>query len=516
MAATVALPRPIIVSSSTPTALRLWPEWLTLFLYASLVAFAIPFHEPWADEAQAWQLAGHTSFLHLFTTNLRYEGHPALWYLLLKSLQHCGVTYVGMHWFSGLIATISAALLIFRAPFPRIARLTLPFTFFLAYQYSVVARSYVLIPLLLFLAAMAWKQSNALKPALWLGLLANVELHATTVSVGLALIYYLQTRNCRHEVKHRTAAIVLFLMLLVVATLTVLPQPKDLLVSLPMDGVSTTAKPLVIVIRCIVYLSLGLVAFPWQIGVVCLAALLWALRGAVPWYYLVPLAFLAAFSAYYFIFWHLGIMTVSCIVLAWIAWPIRAKTKWARTIALSATALIAGIQIAYTADAVICDHYSPYSGDLAAAEYLSPFVRRGTPIAVTYVKEAKAGSFFEVGLRPYIPSPIFINEPDPFWKFSTAEHSRIAFEASLKQHPPIVLVEYSDVRSRPFDLEREKYSRAVSHLQGEGYVLTHVFCGVRPEAFRKRKSPCHLIFELPSGAAQSNFPEPDIPKRSAR
>jgi hypothetical protein len=34
-----------------------WPEWCALSVYAALVAMAIPYHEPWADEAQAWQLA---------------------------------------------------------------------------------------------------------------------------------------------------------------------------------------------------------------------------------------------------------------------------------------------------------------------------------------------------------------------------------------------------------------------------------------------------------------------------
>ncbi len=34
-----------------------WPEYLTLTAYTALVAFTIPHYEPWADEAQAWQLA---------------------------------------------------------------------------------------------------------------------------------------------------------------------------------------------------------------------------------------------------------------------------------------------------------------------------------------------------------------------------------------------------------------------------------------------------------------------------
>lgn len=35
----------------------LWPEIAALCVYAGILAAAIPYHEPWADEAQAWQLA---------------------------------------------------------------------------------------------------------------------------------------------------------------------------------------------------------------------------------------------------------------------------------------------------------------------------------------------------------------------------------------------------------------------------------------------------------------------------
>ena len=34
-----------------------WPEWATIAVFAAVVAFAIPYHEPWADEAQPWLFA---------------------------------------------------------------------------------------------------------------------------------------------------------------------------------------------------------------------------------------------------------------------------------------------------------------------------------------------------------------------------------------------------------------------------------------------------------------------------
>ena len=49
------------------------------------------------------------------------------------------------------------ALLIFKAPFPRIIRWPLAFTYFMVYQYAVIARSYTLLPLLAFASAILFK-----------------------------------------------------------------------------------------------------------------------------------------------------------------------------------------------------------------------------------------------------------------------------------------------------------------------------------------------------------------------
>src|ERR1700692_545385 len=87
-----------------------WPEWATVVLYAGVVAFAIPYHEPWADEAQAWQLARSLPLVALFQKYIRYEGSPGLWHLLLWILSRAHVSYTGMHWISGGIAVAGIAI----------------------------------------------------------------------------------------------------------------------------------------------------------------------------------------------------------------------------------------------------------------------------------------------------------------------------------------------------------------------------------------------------------------------
>ena len=55
---------------------------LPLFLYLAVNAVLILNHESWRDEAQAWQIARQSGLKELFE-QLKYEGHPCLWYLVL-------------------------------------------------------------------------------------------------------------------------------------------------------------------------------------------------------------------------------------------------------------------------------------------------------------------------------------------------------------------------------------------------------------------------------------------------
>ena len=60
---------------------------------AALVALQITLiltHVAWRDELQAVMLAEHSPSLAALFANLHYEGHPALWYLLLRALSPLG------------------------------------------------------------------------------------------------------------------------------------------------------------------------------------------------------------------------------------------------------------------------------------------------------------------------------------------------------------------------------------------------------------------------------------------
>ena len=110
------------------------------------------FHEPWFDEAQAWQIARGPSLMNILFTIPHYEGHPPLWYLILAIPSRIGVPFeLGLKTIGFIISTVSVGLLLFRSQLPRIARLLLPFSFFIFYQYGIIVRPYGLMLILLLL-----------------------------------------------------------------------------------------------------------------------------------------------------------------------------------------------------------------------------------------------------------------------------------------------------------------------------------------------------------------------------
>src|SRR5207302_6633519 len=125
-------------------------EAAVLTLYCAVLAVVLPAHEPWSDEAQAWLLARDNSTWELIRHRLHYEGAPALWHLLIKAFQHAHGTFSGFGWFGAAFSIVGVYVFLRWSPFPAIIRALLPFTYFIQYQYAVIARSYVLFPLLVF------------------------------------------------------------------------------------------------------------------------------------------------------------------------------------------------------------------------------------------------------------------------------------------------------------------------------------------------------------------------------
>ncbi len=168
--------------------------WLTLLWvgYAAFTFCGVWHHEPWRDELQAWLIARELDIPGIFY-QMRYEGHFALWSLLLKIFTSLGADLVWMGVLSWALMLLAAWLLLFRSPFSGWVKALLLLSFPTLYYFPVVARCYALIPPLLFLLALAYERLASgrayFRYCLLLGLLAHTHAYMEGMVGILFLIY---------------------------------------------------------------------------------------------------------------------------------------------------------------------------------------------------------------------------------------------------------------------------------------------------------------------------------------
>jgi len=165
---------------------------ISIVITFCLLAFIVGIrHEAWADEAQAWLLTRDTTLKSMFCNYLRVEGHPALWYLVIKFFQGIGLSYENFFIIPLIFSTLGVGVFVFKSKFPWYIKLFFPFTFFVFYQYSVVSRSYCLIFLFLSLIASFWdlRHEKCILFSILLILFMNLEAY-TFMLAGIIYIYY--------------------------------------------------------------------------------------------------------------------------------------------------------------------------------------------------------------------------------------------------------------------------------------------------------------------------------------
>ncbi len=137
------------------------PERIALSGYVLCRILMILVHEPWFDEALAWLIARDSSLSEILFTAPHYEGHPSLWHLVLMPFAKLGAPYqLSIGLVSLIFSGIAMALFVYKAPFKRIIRLLMPFTYFMFYQFGVVSRPYCMVMLAIVLMALTYGKKD--------------------------------------------------------------------------------------------------------------------------------------------------------------------------------------------------------------------------------------------------------------------------------------------------------------------------------------------------------------------
>jgi len=162
---------------------RLWPQF-ALCLLVGLQLWLIAAHSPWRDELQAYLLVRDSVGVTGLFSNLHYEGHPSLWYLVLAPFEAAIRSPAALKAAQVVIALSVAALVWLRAPFPPWLKLVILAGYYPLFEYGVIVRGYGLGELLLF----AWL---AFRRTAWgwliLALMANVTVNFAFLSGMLVL-----------------------------------------------------------------------------------------------------------------------------------------------------------------------------------------------------------------------------------------------------------------------------------------------------------------------------------------
>ncbi|WP_245470872.1 hypothetical protein [Bradyrhizobium guangzhouense] len=168
-------------------------DGLILVAWLVLVGYQVVHHAMWRDEVRALSIALHGNDFIAMLKGLHGEGHPAIWYLLLRGAYAftCRVEVLAATAF--LVGFATVTLLIFRSPFPRpLVGLLVTGHAFL-FEYSVMARNYGIAALLFFLLALAYPRhrDRGVVLGILLFLLANTNVVAAILTAPFLLFWLL-------------------------------------------------------------------------------------------------------------------------------------------------------------------------------------------------------------------------------------------------------------------------------------------------------------------------------------
>jgi hypothetical protein len=160
--------------------------------WVAVVVLVAVHHAVWRDEVRAlsFALQGDTVFSMLGA--LRGEGHPAVWYVLLRGAYAVLGRPEVLQVVAFLVAAAAFLLLVLRAPFSLLVVGLLLLGRAALYEYSVMARNYGISMLLLFLLASAYPacRRRGVALGLLLFLLANSNAHSAMLT-GAFLLFWL-------------------------------------------------------------------------------------------------------------------------------------------------------------------------------------------------------------------------------------------------------------------------------------------------------------------------------------
>jgi hypothetical protein len=123
-------------------------KWALLIVYAVSLVFGLIHHELWGDELHSWNIATNSESLLKLIQNSHYEGHPPVWYLILRLVGSVYHNPISMQVAQFVVCVASAYLLVFRLSLPIWVSALLLCGYYFSFEYAVLSRNYGIAVLL--------------------------------------------------------------------------------------------------------------------------------------------------------------------------------------------------------------------------------------------------------------------------------------------------------------------------------------------------------------------------------
>jgi hypothetical protein len=172
-------------------------DWIRFLLFGLWLAAAAALawrHVIWRDEARALSIAIQGEDWIAMLRGLHGDGHPALWYLLLRAVHGIAGRPEVLPLLAFAIAVAAAWLIVWRSPFPLALIPLILASHFFIYEFSAMARNYGIGMLILFALAIAYRRCRGRGVALGalMFLLANCNVIATILAGAFLLFWFVE------------------------------------------------------------------------------------------------------------------------------------------------------------------------------------------------------------------------------------------------------------------------------------------------------------------------------------
>lgn len=418
---------------------------IVVFIVFAFIAFVGGLnHEPWADEAQSWIIARDANVEQIIWDISRYEGTFPLWFLTIKLFINFGLQYEYFFLIPIIISCIGLLVFLKRVEAPKFVKVLLPFTYYVLYQFTMVARSYSYLFLALSIWASLYKDrmNKRVKYALSLLFISMISMHGMVISGVLGIIFIIELLKTK-EYKRVILPSIILVFTWIVECIILFPR-ADLYMNVAMIHSLKTVLNTVLstvftgtnIIEKI-YIAIGIIGF------IILIAMEFKLSKKDC---LITIGALIVFMALIrLVQHHLGIIAMFVMFATIINYE-ELKTKYKHFEKFFVTILI--VYISFSIFAVINEFNANYSG----AKQMALYIEENN----IDEKEIYRFGYKNVSLIPYFEKNLYSNTDKTIyeWKQSNKDFyeyvnfNKEKIKEKFKEIPEYILVEFDEINKK--------------------------------------------------------------------